>query len=214
MAELRDNVLIRIVDDDADFRQGLAFMLECKGWQTASYADAADFLRSDTPARPGALILDVRMPGMSGIELQKEMKDRGIGLPIIILTGHADVDSAVKTLKMGAVDFLQKPVNPEELFQSVSESVKISQARALGGLDKASLISVLKTFSQREKQVTTLLTEGLTNSRIAERLSLTHKTVQNYRNGVYGKLRAHNTDELLRILAQVSQEELVGLLAL
>ena len=121
-----DQALIRVVDDDRDFLEGLCFLLDAKGWKTVGYRSAQLFLTSDAPSIPGCLILDIRMPGMSGIELQAEMKRREIDLPIIILTGHADIDSAVKTLKMGAVDFLQKPVTPELLFESVEEAVKLS----------------------------------------------------------------------------------------
>lgn len=156
---------------------------------------------------PGCLILDIRMPGMSGIELQAEMKRRGIDLPIIILTGHADIDSAVKTLKMGAVDFLQKPVTPELLFESVEEAVKLSLVHRLGGLDHKALRQVLSGFSVREKQLTTMLSQGLVNSAIAERLNLTLKTVQNYRNTIYRKLRVHNTEGLLSVLRQLSDAE-------
>ena len=114
-----ERALIRLVDDDEDFLEGLAFVLEAKGWKTAGYLSPRDFLTSDRPSVPGCLILDIRMPEMSGIELQREMKARGIDLPIIILTGHADVESAVKTLKMGAVDFLLKPFHDGDLENAV-----------------------------------------------------------------------------------------------
>ncbi len=208
-----EDALVRLVDDDADFLEGLAFVLEAKGWTVAAYQDPMAFLKADRPSMPGCLILDIRMPGMSGIELQAEMKARGIDLPVIILTGHADVDSAVKTLKMGATDFLQKPVNSDDLFDAVANAMQLSRARRLGGLDKASLIDVISRFSAREKAVTRLLREGLVNSAIAERLGLTAKTVQNYRNTVYGKLRVHNTDELMHVFSQVESDRLSKMLA-
>lgn len=202
-----DQALIRVVDDDRDFLEGLCFLLDAKGWKTVGYRSAHSFLTSDAPSIPGCLILDIRMPGMSGIELQAEMKRREIDLPIIILTGHADIDSAVKTLKMGAVDFLQKPVTPELLFESVEEAVKLSLVHRLGGLDQKALREVLSGFSVREKQLTTMLSQGLVNSAIAERLNLTLKTVQNYRNTIYRKLRVHNTEGLLSVLRQLSDAE-------
>ncbi len=208
-----EGVLVRLVDDDADFLEGLAFVLEAKGWTVAAYQDPLTFLKADRPSLPGCLILDIRMPGMSGIELQAEMKARGIDLPIIILTGHADVDSAVKTLKMGASDFLQKPVNSNDLFEAVENAVQLSRAQRLGGLEKTALLDVISRFSAREKAVTRLLREGLVNSAVAERLGLTAKTVQNYRNTVYGKLRVHNTGELLQVLAQIEPAQLTELLA-
>lgn len=203
----RDRVLIRVVDDDQDFLEGLCFLLEAKGWEVSGFRSALDFLTTDSPSIPGCLILDIRMPGMSGIELQAEMKRRGIDLPIIILTGHADVESAIKTLKMGAVDFLQKPVVPETFFESVEEAVKLSLVNRMGGLDHKALVEVLGGFSVREKQLTLMLTQGLVNSAIAERLNLTLKTVQNYRNTVYRKLRVHNTEGLLSVLRQLTEDE-------
>lgn len=199
--------LIRVIDDDQDFLDGLCFLLEAKGWRVSAFRWAKDFLTADVPSVPGCLILDIRMPGMSGIELQAEMKRRGIDLPIIILTGHADVESAIRTLKMGAVDFLQKPIVPDILFRSVDEAVRLSFANQLGGLDQKTLVDVLSEFSFREKQLTMLLTQGLVNSAIAERLNLTVKTVQNYRNTVYRKLRVHNTEGLMRVLQQLSAQE-------
>ena len=205
--------LIRVVDDDKDFLEGLCFLLDAKNWNVAAYRSAKDFLTTDAPSVPGCLILDIRMPDMSGIELQEEMKRRGIDLPIIILTGHADIESSVKTLKMGAVDFLQKPVAPEVLFESIDEAVKLSMVHRLGGLDHRALLEVLSGFSSREKQVTALLVQGLINSSIAERLNLTLKTVQNYRNNIYRKLRVHNTEGLLNVLSQLESNERSKLLA-
>ena len=199
--------LILVVDDDQDFLDGLRFLLDAQGWRTAGYRSAQAFLTADAPSVPGCLVLDIRMPGMSGIELQEEIKRRGIDLPIIILTGHADIDSAVRTLKMGAVDFLQKPVSPQAFLESVEEAVKLSLEQRLGGLDYKSLCEVLEGFSAREKQLAALLVQGLVNSAIAERFSLSLKTVQNYRNTIYRKLRVHNTEGLLRVLGRLFESE-------
>ncbi len=202
-----DRPLIRIVDDDPDFSEGLAFLLESKGWRVASFSNAANFLKSDAPSEPGCLILDIRMPNMSGIELQAEMRRRGIDLPIIILTGHADVESAVKTLKMGAVDFLQKPVDSEALFESIEEAVRLSVMRRLGGLGADAVRATLRNFSERERQITRFLMQGLTGGAVAERLGLTLKTVQNYRYAIYGKLRVHSAEELVELLGQLDRDE-------
>lgn len=211
-SEAARQALIRIVDDDRDFAEGLSFMLESVGWTTAIYERASDFLRQDSPSVPGCLILDIRMPEMSGIELQDEMKRRGIYLPIIILTGNADVESAVRTLKQGAVDFLQKTVDSEVLFECVKNAVHLSAIKNAGGLDLEATLAVIRGFSSREKQITALLLEGLTNNTIAQRLGLTPKTVQNYRNTVYGKLRIHNTDGLFQVFDLVGKDQFRELL--
>lgn len=212
MIKVTEDAIIRLVDDDADFLEGLVFVLEAKGWRTAAYGSPQAFLAADQPSVPGCLLLDIRMPGMSGIELQAEMKARGIHLPIIILTGHADVESAVTTLKRGAVDFLQKPFCSDTLFSAVGNAVNLSLAQQLGGLSPSAILNVLENFSAREKDITRLLREGLINNAIAERLGLSSKTVQNYRNTVYGKLRVHNMDELMLVLNRVPADDLKRLL--
>lgn len=113
-------MLIRIVDDDEDLAESLKFLLEPEGWEVVSYPSAEDYLKSDAPSVEGCLLLDIRMPGLSGLELQEKMKERGWEVPIIFLTGHGDVDVAVQAMKFGAYDFLQKPVKAERLIQAIS----------------------------------------------------------------------------------------------
>ena len=118
-------MLIRIVDDDEDLAESLKFLLEPEGWKVVSYLSAEDYLKSDAPSVEGCLLLDIRMPGLSGLELQEKMKERGWEVPIIFLTGHGDVDVAVQAMKFGAYDFLQKPVKAERLIQAISSVASI-----------------------------------------------------------------------------------------
>ena len=118
----RDSALIRLVDDEPDVRAALSLMLEIEGWRCVSYASAREFLVENMDS-PGCLVLDVRMPGMSGLELQQAMEERGIELPVIFLTGHGDLDTAIQSLKRGAVDFLLKPVDDEKLLAAISSAV-------------------------------------------------------------------------------------------
>lgn len=111
LAFAQAHALVRIVDDEADLREALSFVLDMEGWKTVTYGRAEDFFTGDSPSEPGCVVLDVRMPGMSGIEAQHEMRSRGIALPIIFLTGHGDVDMAVGAVQDGAFDFLLKPVD-------------------------------------------------------------------------------------------------------
>ena len=140
----KQKVLIRIVDDDQAVRDGSEFMLSCKGWKVKSYASARDFLVSDTPSVPGCLVLDIRMPGMSGFELQDEMRKRGSTLPIIFLTGHGDIHAAIRTFKRGAADFLLKPVDNATLFRAIERSAADSLARSDGGLTGTEALDALK----------------------------------------------------------------------
>ena len=124
LAFAQAHALVRIVDDEADLREALSFVLDMEGWKTVTYGRAEDFFTGDSPSEPGCVVLDVRMPGMSGLELQQAMEERGIELPVIFLTGHGDIDMAVKTMKDGADDFLSKPVTPERLLDAIEKAVK------------------------------------------------------------------------------------------
>ena len=123
-ANTQSKAIVRVVDDDPDVRRSWQFVIEGEGWNVLTYASALEFLEKDSPFTPGCLVLDVRMPGMSGIELQHEMKLRGDTLPIIFISAHGDIDMAVKTMKDGADDFLSKPVTPERLLDAIEKAVK------------------------------------------------------------------------------------------
>ncbi len=189
---LKQKSLIRIVDDDADVREALSFLLECEGWQVAAYDSAMKFLINDSPSIPGCLLLDIRMPELTGIELQQMMAERGIGVPIVFITGHADVDTAVDALRKGAVDFLQKPVNEDRLRNSILEACMLNINRDGRLWDRGRVLQAIQDMSPRERQVTDLLRAGLSNAEIAERLGLSPRSVQGHRNKVYQKLRVHN----------------------
>ena len=184
LEDLQRTVLIRIVDDDAEVRDALSFMLSCRGWQTP----------------PGCLLLDIRMPGMSGLELQERMKAQNLSLPIIFVTGHGDVPTAVRTLKLGAFDFLEKPVDAEALADAIEAASRVSVEASQGALPKQAVEQILAEMSPREHEITELLKEGLANHDIAERLDLSDRTVQGHRNNIYKKLRVHNLKQFLTVL--------------
>ncbi len=200
---LQEDTLIRIVDDDEDVRAALSFMLECKGWRVRAYSSAREFLTQDSPSIPGCVLLDIRMPDISGVQLQSLMKEQRITLPIIFITGHADVDTAVATLKAGALDFLQKPVNTGALIEAIQPAVRISLARAFGKLSPQEVENVLHEMSPREKEITQLLLLGVSNKEIAERLDLSQRTIHGHRNNIYRKLRVHNLQEFTLCLQGV-----------
>ena len=132
MNKKQKKMLIRIVDDDEDLAESLKFLLEPEGWKVVSYLSAEDYLKSDAPSVEGCLLLDIRMPGLSGLELQEKMKERGWEVPIIFLTGHGDVDVAVQAMKFGAYDFLQKPVKAERLIRYSRRSEITAQVWNIG----------------------------------------------------------------------------------
>lgn len=192
----KENALIRIVDDDASVRDALVYMLEQEGFDTVAYASAEEFLVNDMPSRPGVVVLDVRMAGMSGLDLQDEMIARRIETPIIFLTGHGDVDMAVKALRKGAYHFLQKPVDTDELVRTIRECLeKTRRGRAAEEAREA-----LDLLTPRERQIAKLLLQGVPNHGIAERLNLSVRTVENHRTSLYRKLRVNSYGELKSLL--------------
>lgn len=191
-----NEALIRIVDDDASVRDALQYMLEQEGFNVVAYAGAQEYLVNDMPSRPGVVVLDIRMPGMSGMRLQDEMIARNIVTPIIFLTGHGDVDMAVRALRKGAYHFLQKPVDTGELIQSLRECLE----KMRNGLSSEEVRALLELLTPRERQITRLLLEGVPNHGIAVRLNLSVRTVENHRTSVYRKLRVNSYEELRNLL--------------
>lgn len=192
----KENALIRIVDDDASVRDALVYMLEQEGFDTVAYASAEEFLVNDMPSRPGVVVLDVRMPGMSGTRLQDEMIARRIDTPIIFLTGHGDVDMAVKALRKGAYHFLQKPVDTDELVRTIRECLEKTRR----GLTAEEARETIGLLTPRERQIAKLLLQGVPNHGIAERLNLSVRTVENHRTSLYRKLRVNSLEELKSLL--------------
>ena len=200
LARVQKEVLIRIVDDDESLRHALRFMLETEGWRVADYGLAMDFLRADAPSVPGCVLLDVRMPGLTGIEAQSLMNDRGMTLPIIFLTGHGDVDMALMALHEGAVDFIQKPVDNERLLAVIASSAYESMVSSGGLPDRDTVQKRLESLTNRERDIAELVAQGLTNRLIAERLSIAVRTVEVHRASMLRKLGVKTSDEVAEML--------------
>ena len=192
--------LVRLVDDDNDFRESQKAFLTALGWQVEDWESPAAFLQDDDLQRPGCAVLDIRMPGMSGLELQERMKAQNLSLPIIFVTGHGDVPTAVRTLKLGAFDFLEKPVDAEALADAIEAASRVSVEASQGALPKPAVEQILAEMSPRVHEITELLKQGLANHDIAERLDLSDRTVQGHRNNIYKKLRVHNLKQFLTVL--------------
>lgn len=191
-------VLVRIVDDDSDLRAAIRFLLESEGWEVADYYSAADFLLNDDPEIPGCLILDVRMPGMTGIELQGELKQHLRQIPIVFLSAHGDIEMAVKTLHEGAVDFLTKPVQEDKLVPVISRAVKLDLIKRGLSFDHEEIKERYKELTERETQIVSLLIKGLLNREIGERLGISTRTVEVHRARAFKKLQVHTISELIQ----------------
>ena len=200
-------VLIRIVDDDDVLRSSLAFMLQAAGWKTQTYADAVSFLRQDALSVPGCLILDVRMPGMSGLELQLELNRRACLLPIIFLTAHGEMDMAVFAMKKGAVDFISKPVDPEKLIDAVSSALAKQQFRRAGLKTPADIVAGYASLTCREREVCQELARGKTNRETARTLHISERTVEGHRASSFKKLGVQTVRGLLDFLNELLQVE-------
>ena len=158
--------LVRIVDDDEGIRNSMAFLLEGEGWEVKTYRDGSQFLASNDFTRPGCIILDVRMPNMSGLGLQTHLNEMGVDLPIIFLSGHGDIDMAVHTMKNGAVEFLQKPVREERLFKVVHDVITEYMNRQEQMADVIEFKNRLKNLTQREREVVNLISLGKSNKEV------------------------------------------------
>lgn len=197
-----EKFLIRIVDDDPDVRDSLSVLLSSLGWDTVTYSDALEYLQNDIATIPGVLLLDVRMDSMSGLELQQELIARKSDMPIIFMSAYGELRMAVTTLKLGAVDFLQKPVDIAELSQTL-ETIREKRAlKSFGFSSYDELAQRLEKISGREKELLRLLLnqQTMTNAAIAERLALSERTVEGHRARLYRELHVHNIEELVKIL--------------
>lgn len=198
--------LIRIVDDDDSLRDALRFVLETEGWRVADHAGAREFLTRDAPSTPGCVVLDIRMPGMSGIEAQRAMLERGIDLPIIFLTGHGDIDMAVSALQEGALDFIQKPVDNERLLAVIAYEASANLAKRAGRVDAATLLERAASLTERELEIARALADGLVNREIAERLQIAQRTVEVHRAAVMRKLGIRKPAELASLRAFLNRK--------
>lgn len=191
--------MIHIVDDEESIRRSAGFMLKTSGFTVASYASGAAFLREVRHAEPGCILLDVRMPEMDGLEVQQALLERGIAMPVIILTGHGDVSIAVRAMKAGAVEFIEKPFEKAVLLDAIAaafEWIDNSDKRATRAAHAAVMISAL---TGREQDVLKGLAEGLPNKTIAYDLGCSSRTVEVHRASLMAKLEVRNLSEALRI---------------
>ena len=192
--------LIRIVDDDEDMRESLSFLLESEGWKCSAYSSAREFLIEDAGSVPGCLILDIRMPEMTGLELQQEMNVRGYALPIIFLTGNGDIDMAVGAMRDGAVDFVQKPVRQERLLTAIARAVTRSVSETGAVETEGAIRAKVQELTEREREIAELIGKKLTNRQISERTGITVRTVEVHRAAIIRKLGVRTPDDIERYL--------------
>jgi len=196
---MNNDPTVFVVDDDQAMRNSLKWLIESIGMQVRTYGSAVEFLNSFYPGRAGCLLLDVRMPGMSGLELQTHLARQDSRLPVIIITGHGDVAMAVKAMKSGAVDFIEKPFHDEELLSSIRSALDHDEKQRSLQSQRAEIATRLAELTPREHEVMDMVTEGSANKEIASALGVSAKTVEAHRARVMDKMRATSLAELVRM---------------
>lgn len=188
-----------IIDDDEAVRDSLAALVEVAGLNVRVFGNALSFLHRYTPEQPGCVVADLRMPLMDGLELQEELSRRGCGLPVIIITAHGEVSTAVTALRAGAVDFLEKPFDDGVFLRRVHEALQRDVHQRRDRSTAAAAVARLSLLSVREKEVAGLMIEGCANKAIAIRLGIGVRTVETHRANILGKLGIRTVPELMRL---------------
>jgi len=195
-----------VVDDDEGVRNSLRFLLRSVGLQTQTVASATEFLDAYKPSQAGCLVLDVRMPGMSGLELQQQLNLRGAVIPVIFITGHGDVPMAVEAMQQGAFDFLQKPFRDQDLIERIQHALE-RDARARAALDQhAKIRERLDSLTPREREVLALMTRGKPNKIMAAELGVSQRTVEIHRARVMEKSGAASLAQLVRMVMDLEAD--------
>ncbi|MDZ4819499.1 MAG: response regulator [Planctomycetota bacterium] len=190
-----------IVDDDAEVRRAVSLLIRSVGLADHSYASAQEFLKNYDATAPGCLVLDIRMPGMSGLELQKGSSvARGLP-PIIFLTGHGEISTAIQAIRAGAIDFLQKPFSPQVLLERIREAIELDLENRRKCVLADELQERVIRLTEREREIMQYLAQGISTKRIAGSLAISPKTVDNHRESILEKMNVDNTTQLAHLIA-------------
>ncbi len=194
---------IVVIDDDASMRKALENLLKSVGFAVELFASPQEFLQSERPARPGCIVLDVRFPGRSGLDMQRDLASSDAQLPIIFITGYGDVPMSVRAMKAGAVEFLTKPFRDQDLLDAVGAALEADRSRRVGETRLAELRSRSDTLTARERQVMSLVVAGRLNKQIAGELGVSEMTVKMHRRQVMRKMQANGVAQLVRLADQL-----------
>jgi FixJ family two-component response regulator len=191
--------LVFVIDDDESVRDALATLFRSIGLQVKAFASAAEFLQSKLPEVPSCMVLDVRLPGLSGLDFQMELAKANVQIPIVFMTGHGDIPMTVRAMKAGAVEFLQKPFRDQDMLDAVQAGLEQSRAQRKVTSDTSKLRTSFDSLTTREREIMSLVTAGLMNKQIAGEVGISEVTVKLHRGNVMRKMGAKSLADLVRM---------------
>jgi len=200
------DAVVHVIDDEADVRDALAMLLRSVGLRSALYASAQTFLAEYKAGAPGCLLLDVRLPGMSGLELQERLAQAGCVLPVIVMTGHGDIQMAVRAMRAGAIDFVEKPFHDQTLLDRIHEGIQRSLQQQDDAGERAELQRRYASLTEREREVMARVVDGRPNKLIADELALSTRTVESHRAHIIEKMQAQSLSHLVRMAVALSPD--------
>jgi two-component system, LuxR family, response regulator FixJ len=202
MSETKPKTLVYLVDDDFSIRDSLSLLLESSGQAVKCFDSADAFLEGFDPEQAGCLVLDVRMPNMTGLELQEYLTHKDVTIPIIFISGHADVPDSSRAFRAGAVDYMEKPFDPDVLISRIREAIKKDQETRVNMAEKRKLTKRLNLLTPREREVMILIVKGLSNKEVAKHLEISNRTIDVHRAKIMDKMEAEDLAELTVIAMQ------------
>ncbi len=202
---VEQRAVVFVIDDDPSMRLALEDLVRSVGLEVRAFAAPQEFLQSKPPEAPACLVLDVRLPGMSGLAFQKELAKEGLALPVIFITGHGDIPMSVRAMKAGAVEFLAKPFHDQDLLDAIHAAIERDRKRRREAVRLAELRERFATLTERERQIMTLVVIGRANKQIAAELNLSEMTVKVHRGQVMRKMHAGSLPELVRMADRLGE---------